>query len=74
MTPARTLPQRPKLETNSKPEGKVEGTLLTSQVKLNSRKVYSQQVGICIDRSTRNFAEDYTTHKITIINEPVRLG
>jgi hypothetical protein len=54
--------------------GKVERTPLTSQVKPNSGKVHSRQVGICIDWSTRNSAEVYTTHTITIIDVVHRLG
>jgi hypothetical protein len=49
-------------------------TSLTSQVKLYLGKVHSRQVGICIDRSTKKSAEVYTTDKITIIDDPGRLG
>jgi hypothetical protein len=44
-------------------------TPLTSQVKLYLGKVHSRQVGICIDRSTRNSAEVYTSHKIDILDD-----
>jgi hypothetical protein len=44
-------------------------TPLTSQVKLYLGKVHSWHVGICIDRSTRNSAEVYTSHKIAILSD-----
>jgi hypothetical protein len=65
--------QRPRPDHTLKPrEGR--RTPLTSQVKLYLGKVDSRQVSICIVRSTRNSAEVYTTHKITIIDDPGRLG
>jgi hypothetical protein len=68
-----SMSQRPRPDHTLKPrEGR--RTPLTSQVKLYLGKVHSRQVGICIDRSTRNSAEVYTTHKITIIDDPGRLG
>jgi len=40
----------------------------------NIGKVHSQKDSVCIDRSTRNSAEVYTNHKITIIGGAPRLG
>jgi hypothetical protein len=68
-----SMPQRPRLDHILKPR-KGRRTPLSSQVKLYLGKVHSRQVGICIDQSTRNSAEVYTTHKITIIDKPARLG
>jgi hypothetical protein len=63
-----SMSQWPRPDHTLKPrEGR--RTSLTSQVKLYLGKVHSGQVGICIDRSTRNYAEVYTTHKITIIDD-----
>jgi hypothetical protein len=42
-----------KAGTNTKPRGEIEGTPLTSQVKLYLENVHSRKDGVCIDRSTR---------------------